>query len=340
MQALAMTWNGAAGQTRQAMTAALRLDGLTADDVNRSERTLTELLRQTSPGVQTSVANSLWLQQGWPFRQPFLNAVKDAYGASLNERQLTKPSVRKEINSWVSKQTKGRIPSIVDEPIAELSKLLLVNALYMKAAWEQPFEKGATKDGDFRLGDGTVRRVPMMHKSGRFRYEEGESYQAVQLPYGNGQLAMTIVLPKPDSDRKALEAQLFADPAWWVQPFQSAGGELALPRFHAETSLKLEDTLAAMGMAPAFDPNAADFSAMADTSRAPLYISRVLHKTYLDVAEQGTEAAAATAVEMRAGSAPAPAKSRFQMTVDRPFWFAIVDEQSHVLLFAGSIERL
>jgi serine protease inhibitor len=338
MQALAMTWNGAAGATRAAMAKALRLDnGLTAEEVNRSERVLTELLQKSSPGVKLLTANSLWLQKDWTFRQPYLETVRQSYGAALYERELTAPKTRQEINGWVKNETNGRIPSIVDEPVSERTKLMLVNALYLNAAWETPFDKSRTKDGDFTLGNGTVKTVPMMRRSGRFAYDEEDAYQAVRLPYGDGQLSMLIVLPKPGVDRKALADRLFDDPEKWTKPFQGFLGELALPRFRAEMTASLEGTLAGMGMSAAFDPKAADFSAMADTSREPLYISRVLHKTYLDVMEKGTEAAAATAIDMKAGSAPPSGK--FIMTVDRPFWFAITDDQSRTLLFAGSVEK-
>ncbi|KIL39132.1 hypothetical protein SD70_22145 [Gordoniibacillus kamchatkensis] len=338
MQALAMTWNGAAGETRAAMSKTLRLEGgLTADDVNRSERALTELLQKSSPGVQLMTANSLWLQKGWPFRKDYLDTMQQSYGAMLKEADLTAPSTRKELNGWVSKKTNGRIPTILDEPVPSLTKLMLLNALYMNAAWQTPFNTNATSDADFTLGDGKVKRVPMMHQTGRFAYDEEDEYQAVRLPYGEFQLSMLIVLPKPDADRKKLAERLFADPSFWTKPFQSFSGELALPRFRADTALTLGDTLAAMGMGIAFDPKKADFSAMADTSRDPLHISKVLHKTYLDVTEKGTEAAAATLVMGAAGSAPPSGK--FRMTVDRPFWVAITDDQVHSLLFVGAVER-
>ncbi|MFC0211749.1 serpin family protein [Paenibacillus chartarius] len=338
-QALAMTMNGAAGSTREGVAKALRLDGVPLEKVNQSAAVIADLLGKSSPGVRTAIANSLWLQKDWPFKNEFLKGMRESYKAKLEQRNLTDPKVRKEINDWVKKQTRGRIPSIVDEPVDPLTKAMLINALHLNAAWENPFQENQTKDGPFTRADGTVKQVPMMKRSGRMAYDEEDTHQAVKLPYGDGQLSMLIVLPRPGADRKALAAKLFADPAWWMRSYEGFSGELTLPRFRVEMTAELKELLAPMGMADAFDPLKADFRAMANTdaTHEPLFISRVLHKTYLDVNEKGTEAAAATLVGMKAGSAPP--NGRFEMKVDRPFWLAIVDEQSKLLLFVGAVEQ-
>jgi serine protease inhibitor len=339
-QALAMTWNGASGSTFDAMAETMRLQGMDLSRVNRHAGVMSELLGKSSPGVQMSMANSLWLQKGWPFRKEFLDSMRKAYEAKLEQRELTEPKVRKEINSWVKKETHGRIPTIIDQPIDASAKLMLINALYLNASWQTPFEKSATKDGSFKQADGSEAQVPMMHQKGRYAYEETEGYQAVRLPYGDGQLSMLIILPKPEADRAALMKRLFADPTWWMKQHKASNVDLTLPKFRVDFTVKLRDTLSKMGMGAAFDPSKADFSAMAsaDASHPPLYISQVLHKTYLDVNEQGTEAAAVTLVEMKA--AGAQLEGSVEMKVDRPFWFAITDDQSHTLLFAGAVERL
>ncbi|WP_409345588.1 serpin family protein [Paenibacillus sp. MBLB4367] len=338
MQALAMTMNGASGGTKEAMARTLRLEGMPMDELNEGERSLTRLLEDAGPGIKLSVANSLWLQQGWPFRSSYKDAVSKSYAAELQERNLPAPAVRKEINKWVSKKTGGKIPTIVDDPVSASTKLMLINALYFNAAWTNPFKAENTKDGTFSSADGTKRQVGMMHQEGRFEYDEENEYQALRLPYGDGQMGMLIVLPRPDADRKALMNKLFTDPAWWERRFESYGGDLALPKFHVDATLGLEEALSAMGMENAFDKHKADFSEMADSSGEPLYINRVLHKTQVTVSEKGTEAAAATVVEMKAGSAPP--NGRFTMTVDRPFWFAIQDLQTNALLFVGAVEKL
>lgn len=337
VQALSMTMNGAAGPTRDQMAKTMHLEGLSTEVLNDGQRKLRELLLQPGPGVKLFMANSLWLQQGWPFRKPYLDRVMAAYGAELNERKLADPSVLKEINKWVAKQTNSLIPTILDEPVSEMTKLMLLNALYFNGTWTNPFDPEDTKDGDFTESDGKVKRIPFMHQEGGFEYDETDTYQAVRLPYGGGQMGMLIVLPRLNADRTALAAKLLADPGFWTKRFTQSHGKLALPKFRMESGLELADILSAMGMNLPFDPNKADFNEMADTSGGKqLFINRVLHKTLVDVSERGTEAAAVTMIGMDSGSA-APT-GNFEMTVDRPFLFAIQDLQSGILLFVGSVE--
>lgn len=337
VQALSMTMNGASGPTRDQIAKTMHLEGLSTEALNDEQRKLRELLIQPGPGVKLFMANSLWLQKGWPFRKPFLDRVKAAYEAELNERKLADPAVLKEINKWVDKQTNGLIPTILDKPVSEMTKLMLLNALYFNGTWRTPFDPENTKDDNFTGSDGKIKSVPFMHQEGYFEYDETDTYQAVRLPYGGGQMGMLIVLPRPNADRRALDAKLLADPDFWRQRFTESHGELAVPKFRMESSLELAEIMNAMGMSLPFDPNKADFNVMADTSGGKqLHISRVLHKTLVDVSERGTEAAAATLVEMESGSA-APT-GNFEMKVDRPFLFAIQDLQSGILLFVGSVE--
>ncbi|WP_051250743.1 serpin family protein [Paenibacillus harenae] len=340
-QALSMTLNGAVGPTREQMLKTMHMEGLSSDELNDGQRKLRELLRQPGPGVKLSMANSLWIQQEWPFHKPYLDRMNTVYDAELYERELSDPAVMKEINKWVDKQTNGLIPTILDEPVPEMTKLLLMNALYFDGNWETPFEPEDTKDRDFTDSDGKVRSVPFMHQEGGFEYEETETYQAVRLPYGDGQMGMLIVQPRINSDRTALASKLLADPDFWTKRMDHLNGRLALPKFRAESKFELSELLKAMGMSLPFDPNRADFSEMADMSGVQeqrLYINKVLHKTLVDVSEHGTEAAAVTMIGMDAGSAPP--EGNFEMTVDRPFLFAIQDLQSGVLLFVGSVKTL
>lgn len=337
-QALAMTMNGAAGATREQIARMLHMEGMSLEELNDGQRKLRELLLQPGSGIKLSMANSLWLQKGWPFRQPYLDRVKGAYGAELNERNLNDPSVVKEINQWVNKKTNGLIPTIVEPPISEMTRMMLLNALYFNGTWQKPFEPKDTSEGDFTKGDGSKKRVPFMHQSGMFEYAESDTHQAVRLPYGDGQMGMLVVLPRPKADPKALAAKLLADPAFWTKRLDRSHGQLALPKFRVEGTFELKEALKAMGMSLPFDLGAADFSEMADASGGRgLSISKVLHRTLVDVSERGTEAAAATLVEMTATSAPVKSSS-FDMTVDRPFLFAIQDLQSGALLFVGSVE--
>ncbi len=285
------------------------------------------------------MVSSLWLQKGWPFRKPYLDRVKEAYGAQLNERNLANPAVLKEMNQWVSKQTNGLIPTILDEPVSEMTKLMLLNALYFDGTWETPFDPENTKKDDFTKSDGTIQRVPFMHQGGTYEYEETDAYQAIRLPYGDGQMGMLVVLPQPDTDRTALAAKLLADTDFWTKRFTTLAGKIALPKFRIEGQLNLVETLSAMGMSLPFNAKKADFSNLADISGdKQLFISKILHKTIVDVSERGTEAAAVTLVGLKSGSAP-PSKT-FELKVNRPFLFAIQDLQTGVLLFVGSVETI
>ncbi|WP_274652739.1 serpin family protein [Paenibacillus humicola] len=340
VQALSMTLNGASGPTREEMKKALHAEGMTLQELNAGQQVLREVLVRTGPGITLSMANSLWLQEEWPFRKTYLDRVKSAYGAELNQRDLTEPGVRKEMNKWVDKQTNGLIPTILDQPVSGNTRALLLNALYFDGAWQTPFEPEETRDGDFTNGDGSKSRISFMHREGMFEYEENDAYQAVRLPYGDGQMGMLVVLPRQGADQAALTAKWLRDPGLWTKRYTSFQGRLAMPKFRIEDQHELKKTLSAMGMSLPFDPDQADFSEMADTSgrNGKLFISQVVHKTLLDVSERGTKAAAATMVGVSSGSA-GPKKS-FEMTIDRPFLFAIEDLQSGTLLFAGRIEKL
>ncbi|MDQ8734615.1 serpin family protein [Paenibacillus sp. LHD-38] len=337
VQALSMTLNGAAGQTRDQIAKILHVEGLSVEVLNEGQQKLRELLLQPGPGIKLSMANSLWLQKGWPFRKLYLDRVKDAYDAQLNERNLVDPAVLKEMNKWVNKQTNGLIPTILDKPISEMTKFMLLNALYFDGTWKTPFEPKATKEDEFTKSDGEIQRIPFMNQGGTYEYDETEDYQAIRLPYGDGQMGMLVVLPSQRMDQETFTAKLLADTEFWTKPFNEVNGKLTLPKFRIEGQRELIDTLSAMGMRLPFDAGQADFSELADKNGDQwLFINRILHKTVIDVSEQGTEAAAVTLVGMDGGSAEPSVN--FEMKVNRPFLFAIQDLQSGVLLFVGLVE--
>ncbi|MGO4546102.1 serpin family protein [Paenibacillus sp. 2TAB23] len=338
-QALAMAINGASGATFDQMASTMLVDKLTRDELNKGQQKLNELLRQPGPGIKLTIANSLWLQKGWPFREDYLGRVKDTYAAELNERDLSQPATSKEINKWVNEQTNGLIPTIIDKPIPEATKLMLINALYFNGTWKDPFKPEQTKMGSFTNADGNTPQVSYMHQQQLYEYEETADYQAVRLPYGDGQMGMLVVLPQPNADRSVLIEQLLTQDDFWTKRFDSVQGKLTLPKFRIENQLDLADTLKAMGMSLPFDSQRSDFSMMADTADGNhLYINHILHKTIIDVSERGTEAAAVTRMGLDGGSAP-PSKT-FEMDINRPFLFAVQDLQSGLLLFAGVVETL
>ena len=333
--ALAMTKNGAAGETRSAMAQALQLQDMSLDDLNAAFADLRSILQNPDPKVELSIANSLWARAGVAFYEDFLEQNRNFYDARITELDFGHPDAAKTINDWVKEQTRGKIEEIVEPPIHPLTVLFLINALYFKGAWSEEFDPELTRELPFIMADGESRAHPIMFKEGEFRYLDGEGFQAVALPYGeNGRVSMYIFLPDRDSSLEEFYSSLTPENwAQWRELFRTLEGEVGLPRFKFSYEASLNNYLKALGMEVAFDMAAADFSGMRPTPPR-LYIAEVKHKTYVDVNEKGTEAAAVTSVEIRLESA---SLDRFSMIADRPFCFAIVDDQTGSLLFIGSL---
>jgi serine protease inhibitor len=333
--ALAMTYNGAEGETKQAMASALDAQGMTLDELNSAYAQLKAGLDSPDPKVQLSIANSLWAKKGITFKPEFIQRDKQFYGAEVTTLDFSDPSAAATINSWVADKTKGKIDKIVDR-IDPQSILFLINAIYFKGKWAAEFDKAKTKEDVFTTADGGQKRHPMMHQSGKYRYYEGKDFQAVSLPYGAGQVSMYIFLPPKGTSLVEFQKNLTAA-NWeaWMKEFAETKGDIALPRFKVEYEVGLNDALKALGMGVAFDPGRANFSGMVQASQNA-FISQVKHKTFAEVNEEGTEAAAVTSVEMRATSVMRPPKT-FQMVVDHPFFCAIRDNKTGTVLFMGSI---
>ncbi|WP_168121444.1 serpin family protein [Paenibacillus sp. HB172176] len=330
--ALAMTWNGSAGATASEMADVLGWNGMDVEQINEGNKQLAKLLSGSADGIELQTANSLWYREGIAMKKSFLEMSQNVYRAKVTELDLSGDDALDRINNWVREQTQHKIDSIIDNPIDPSTVAILVNAVYFNGTWKLKFSEDATKEEDFTLEDGSVEKVPMMKQNGQFPYLEGDTWQAVRLPYGDGRLDMLVVLPKPESSLDELQTELWADPSPWQQAFPKALVELGLPRFKVKNTMLLNDALEQLGMKKAFDREAADFSGMADVR--PLFIGAVKHKTYIDVNEEGTEAAAVTSVEMVGTSAPATSAT---MVVNRPFFFAIEDAQTHAWLFLGSV---
>ncbi|MBU1944228.1 MAG: serpin family protein [Actinobacteria bacterium] len=335
--ALAMTMNGAAGDTLAAMAGALELQGMTTTEVNRANKAMADWLARLDPKVTLEIANSLWAREGVEFSPGFLAANREYYDARVETIDLDAPSAANTINGWVSEQTHGKIDEIVKPPIDPLTILFLLNAIYFKGQWTTQFDKGLTTDGDFKTSGGTD-KVPMMTQSGEFSYMENEGFQAIFLPYGAGKTGMYIFLPAESSSLPAFIEGLTPE-NWtrWMSEFAEHEGDITMPRFKLEYEKALKDTLSAMGMGVAFTEQA-DFSKMlVEGSTDEPFIQQVKQKTYADVNEEGTEAAAVTSVEVGVTSI-APGE-RFIMTVDRPFFFAITDDAGKVILFEGALYK-
>jgi len=329
--ALAMTYAGARGETAEQMATVLHFD-LPQEQLHPAMNALAQQLTQPQ-GLTLTVANSLWAQDGYPFRDDFLAVLARNYGAGVQAVDYVDPdareAAREAINRWVEEETDDKIEELIkDDMLTDRTRLVLANAIYFNAKWEQPFRHG-TQDGTFYLLDGSEITVPMMGRRATTPYAQGPAYQAVALPYQGGRIQMVVVLPEAGSF-DTVEANLDADFLGEVlDSLVASDVKLYLPRFSYDAELVLKDTLGALGMPDAFDPNRADFSGMDDTQL--LYLSHVVHKAFVAVDEEGTEAAAATGVVVEIESMPT------EVRVERPFIFFIHDTESGLVLFAGRV---
>jgi serpin B len=339
--ALAMTYAGARGETAEQMADTLHFI-LEQEKLHPAFNWLdTELASRgegaegkDEEGFRLNIVNAIWGQKDYEFLSEFLDVLAENYGAGMrildfiNETEQS----RVAINDWVSNQTEGRIEDLIPPgAIDALTRLVLTNAIYFNAAWENPFDEDITADGPFYLLDGGQVSVPMMKQTEWFGYTEGEGYQAVQLPYDGNELSMVILLPEAgnfEAFEKGLQAQQVCD---IISDLQTTGVTLTMPKFEFDSEFRLNNTLAGMGMPIAFS-RAADFSGM--TGSPDLFISEVIHKAFVSVDEAGTEAAAATAVIMRMSAAPG---FPVEVTIDHPFIFLIRDIETDAILFVGRV---
>jgi len=330
--ALGMTYNGAAGKTQEAMAKALGLKGMKLEKINPGYAGLMKDLKSSDPRVELLIANSLWARREVKFEPDFLKRNKEFYKARITTLDFADPGSPGAINKWVSENTKGKIKKIVEQ-IDPQTVMFLINAIYCRGKWSCEFDKSRTKDDIFYLLDGTEKSVPMMSQSGRYQYYRGKGFQAVSLPYGDGRMSMYIFLPDEGSSLSDFLAGLNRE-NWgkWLPLFHYMEGDIRLPRFKLEYEKSLNNALESLGMGIAFDPGKADFRGMSDTT---LYIQSVLHKAVVEVNEEGTVAAAVTSVMMGITSVP----ERFTFIVNRPFFFAIHDNQTNSLLFMGAVVK-
>ena len=326
--ALGMTMNGAAGETWSQMREVLGLGGLTEEEINAAYASLMELLVGLDPAVETAVGNSVWTRLGFPVYADFLAVVSEFFDAETEELDFNSPEASERINGWVEAATNGRIEDIVPAPIPIEVVAYLINAIYFKAPWQFPADPADTQSEPFHLDDGSVVTVPLMSLEGNFPYLWNDRFQAVDLPYGGGAFSMTVLLPRQGLSVDDLAASL--DVAQWeevVSGLHDTGLSFFLPRFRMDYKRELKDDLKALGMVDAFDDVDADFTRLSPVGVA---ISEVKQKSWVEVNEEGTEAAAATSVEI-AESTP------HEIRADRPFLFFIRERLSGTILFAGKI---
>lgn len=334
--ALAMVYNGAQGKTAEAMAAVLGTTGLPLDKANLNYAALQTILRQADPNLTLDIANSLWVRQGLTLNADFLQRTQNFYQAQISEVDFGKANAADTINQWVSDSTHGKITEIVEPPIGPDMVLYLINAIYFKGAWQKKFNPAATQPMAFTPSNGTAFQTPMMFQTGTYTYLTTADFQAVRLPYGDGALSMVVLLPKPGKTLDQLQHNLSGE-TWrtWSSQFKPVEGDIRLPKFKLEYKANLVQALGKLGMAGAFG-DGADFRGMRSDPPS-LAISEVKHKTYVDVNEEGTEAAAVTSAGMRTTSMRVV--EHFSMVVDHPFFVAIQDEQTGAILFSGLIEQ-
>jgi len=330
--ALGMTLNGADSSTYSAMRNTLGFEGLSENQINDAYKSLISLLTQADPKVIFEIANSIWYRDQFVVNPIFLETNRTFFDATILPKNFNDPSTVDDINNWVNEKTHGKISEIIDE-INPATLMFLINAIYFKGTWQYEFDKEKTKTAPFYLLDGSEKNCEMMQAEGDFNYFEDQEIQMVDLPYGKGNFSMTVILPRKSSEIGTLIENLNIN-QWlnYLDNMDTSTVMLKLPKFKLEYKITLNKILTELGMGIAFSPGQADFSRIVND--ISLFISRVLHKTFVQVDEEGTEAAAVTVVEIRYTSVE---PSSTLMQVDRPFIFIIRERQSDTILFMGKI---
>jgi Serine protease inhibitor len=334
--ALSMTMNGAKGTTLEEVKDVLRAEGYSLDDINAYNKSLREALVTVDKSTTLSIANSIWYNNLYTFENDFISVNRDSYDAEIRAADFNSSNTVNQINDWVSNKTNKKIPKIIEE-LSPDAMICLINAIYFKGIWREKFNANATKNEDFYAEDGvSMGKVKMMNQTNHFAYSGDENCGYLMLPYGNGAFSMIVMLPHEGEKVDDVISNL--DSKSWDNAMNMDSYEvtLRLPCFKAECSYEMqEDILPDMGMIVPFT-EFANFGGMIKSP--PIMISKVIHKTFIEVNEEGTEAAAATLVEGMVG-APPPAP-KIDYVVNRPFAFAIRENSTGVILFIGKIGKI
>jgi serine protease inhibitor len=329
--ALGMTLNGAATSTFDAMRQTLAFAGQTQNEINVAYNGLLKQLRARDPKIEIGIANSIWYNTGFAVLPTFSDTVKHYFDAEVRQVDFANPASPGVINDWVSQKTSGRIKDLIDQ-ISPDEVMFLVNAVYFKGPWTQTFHEGATASLPFRRLDGSTVTARMMSNDGAYHWVQNDDVYAVELLYGDSAFSMVLIAPVAGTSLAPVAALL--EPAKWealMASMRPARVILKMPKFKFTYEKALKDALSALGMSVAFDQQRADLSRIANVKPENLYISRVQHKTYIDVHEKGTEAAGATSVGVGVTSMPP------MLAFDKPFMFAIRERSTGTLLFVGRV---
>lgn len=333
--ALSMTLNGASGTTLTAIQNTLGFDGLTKDEVNTICRDLSAALTKADPAVAMSIANSVWIRKDFSVLDPFISANQQYFNARVSRLDFNNAALA-TINGWVSDNTSGKIPTILSSISAD-EVMFLINAIYFNGKWKYQFETSKTVSEQFTCSDQKVIQVPMMKMENTFAYSAQPGFKALKIPYGSERFHMVFLLPDKGTTPDKLAATLTST-TWESLQSGLKNSQVKIPvwipKWKFSWEKTLNDVLGSLGMAVAFDTGKANFSAINPDYQ--LYISKVIHKTFIDVSESGTEAAAATSVGIGVTSMPVDPLT-FYLT--RPFLFFITEEDTGAILFAGKVEN-
>lgn len=328
--ALSMAANGAKGATKTEIYKALGSEGYESSFLNEYYKTLITALPALDPKVKLDIANSIWYKEGFQMAPSFLKTNETFYQATARALNFDDPAATKIINDWVDKKTNGKIPTIVDE-IDQDMRMYLINAIYFKGSWSKPFKEERTKDLAFYSPSGTV-QAPFMETEGAYNVLETADFQAIELAYGDTTYSMLAFLPAKEISPKVLWDKLKDHGQWdeYQKGFTARQARLTFPKFKFSYEKQLNDQLQSLGMDLPFS-DFADFSGI--DKDGGLTISEVMHKTFIEVNEEGTEAAAVTSVGFVTTSMP----QYYTMNFDRPFLFFIRENSSGLILFAGQV---
>lgn len=349
--ALALTYSGARGLTESQMAGVLHFPIITKSGTKLSSTLIPDRQQFASVfgkiikdlnnrgekgGYQLSVANALWGQKGYEFLEEFLELIKTNYDGQLNEVDFIKAteSARQTINKWVEKKTNNKIQNLIQKGVLDsMTRLVLTNAIYFKGNWARQFKEDKTKDAPFTLADGEKIEAAMMNQTAEFGYMETDSFQGLELPYVDDELSMIILLPKKNDGLDEFEKTLTVENlSKWLNKLYKREVVVSVPKFKMTSQFSLASVLKSMGLTDAFSSNA-NFSGI--NGKRDLFISAVIHKAYVDVNEEGTEAAAATAVTIRLTSIGPSRTPVFK--ADHPFLFLIRDNHTNSILFIGRV---
>lgn len=330
LSAFSVVYEGAKGQTAEEVASATYLP---RDDSDRRDsfKTVQQNLNPNSTEYELTNANALWIKTGFGVKQEFVDIAEQYYDSKVAEIEF--PAGESEIDSWIENQTNGKIKDLVKDKTNDMTRLVITNAVYFMGTWKDQFNANLTSQGDFTLDSGDTVEVPMMYQKSRFDYAENDELQILKMPYKGDKLSMIVLLPRENvgSLEESLDTEQLSS---WQDELQNEQVYVYMPKFKLETEYDLTPKMKELGVELAFDPQLADLSRIADVKPNNLYIGFATHKAFVDVNEEGTEAAAATAIGIEATSAPAdPTVFR----ADHPFVFLIQDNETGLILFIGRV---